>query len=171
MPFQHILFPVDFSPQSEQIVPAVRDLMTRFHSRVTLLHAIERQRTGGLDPSLGEGLLYGDDLVREQQKSLAAFQAAHFPSSPVDAVLERETPARAIADYAERHSVDLIIMPTHGYGPFRAALLGSVTAKVIHDTSCPVWTSVHAEKIHTPPYPYRLIVCAVADLEASIPVI
>jgi nucleotide-binding universal stress UspA family protein len=36
------------------------------------------------------------------------------------------------------------MMPTHGYGPFRRLLLGSVTAKVLHDASCPVWTSVHA---------------------------
>ena len=62
-------------------------------------------------------------------------------------------------------------MPTHGCGTFRAALLGSVTEKVIHDTRCPVWTSVHTEKIHNPVYPYRLLVCAIDELESSIPVI
>jgi len=67
--------------------------------------------------------------------------------------------------------VDLIIMPTHGCWTFRAALLGSVTEKVIHDTRCPVWTSVHTEKIHNPVYPYRLLVCAIDELESSIPVI
>ena len=173
MLFQHILFPVDFSPQCEQIVPAVRDLMTRFQARVTLLHSLEIRGAGGLDPSLGEGLLYFDNLLQEQQKSLAAFRAAHFSSSSsqVDSVLEKDSPARAIAAYAECHLVDLIMMPTHGYGPFRAALLGSVTAKVIHDTSCPVWTSVHTEKIHNPLYPYRLLVCAVDDLPTSVSVI
>ena len=60
------------------------------------------------------------------------------------------------------------MMPTHGYGRFRAALLGSVTAKVIHDTLCPVWTSAHIEKLHSPPYPCRLIMCAVDDGEESI---
>src|ERR1700688_4681003 len=44
------------------------------------------------------------------------------------------------------------MMPTHGYGPFRALLLGSVTAKVLHDAHCPVWTGVHAEMMmaHSP---------------------
>ena len=37
-------------------------------------------------------------------------------------------------------------MPTHGYGPFRRFLLGSVTAKVLHDVDCPVWTGPHLEQ-------------------------
>jgi nucleotide-binding universal stress UspA family protein len=38
------------------------------------------------------------------------------------------------------------MIPTHGYGPFRRFLLGSVTAKVLHDAECPVWTEVHLEQ-------------------------
>ena len=38
-------------------------------------------------------------------------------------------------------------MPTHGYGPFRRFILGSNTAKVLHDADCPVWTGVHVEEI------------------------
>ena len=34
--------------------------------------------------------------------------------------------------------VGLIAMPTHGYGPFRRFILGSNTAKVLHDADCPV---------------------------------
>ena len=41
---------------------------------------------------------------------------------------------------------DLVMMPSHGMGFFRRLLLGSVTAKVLHDLDCPVWTGVHAEK-------------------------
>ena len=44
---------------------------------------------------------------------------------------------------AEADDVDLILMPTHGYGTFRRLLLGSVTAKVLHDANCPVWTGTH----------------------------
>ena len=36
-------------------------------------------------------------------------------------------------------------MPTHGLGFFRSFLLGSVTAKVLHDVECPVWTGIHEE--------------------------
>jgi nucleotide-binding universal stress UspA family protein len=53
-------------------------------------------------------------------------------------------------------------MPTHGYGPFRRFLLGSVTAKVLHDAICPVWTGPHMES--APDYSsvhFHNIVCAI----------
>jgi len=54
------------------------------------------------------------------------------------------------------------MMPTHGHGAFRALFLGSVTAKVLRDTHCPVWTSVHAEDLssHSPDR-WKRILCAV----------
>ena len=42
--------------------------------------------------------------------------------------------------------MNLIVVPTHGYGPFRRFILGSVTAKILHDADCPVWTGVHLEE-------------------------
>jgi nucleotide-binding universal stress UspA family protein len=168
MQFQHVLFPVDFSPQCQQVVPAVQYVIGRFQSRLTLLHAIERNGGSRPEASGQQDLPERNDLAPEQQAKLMAFQAEHFRSNPVHIVVENNTPERAIAEYAQRHSVDLIMMPTHGYGPLHAALLGSVTGKIIHDTTCPVWTSVHTEKIHNPSYPYRLIVCAIDELESSI---
>ena len=53
-------------------------------------------------------------------------------------------------------------MPTHGYGPFRRYLLGSNTAKVLHDADCAVWTGVHL--LEPPPagsIPFRNILCAI----------
>ena len=37
-------------------------------------------------------------------------------------------------------------MGTHGYGAFYRFLLGSVTAKVLHESQCPVWTGAHLEE-------------------------
>lgn len=52
-------------------------------------------------------------------------------------------PALKIVEYARGEDAGLMVMPTHGYGPFRRFLLGSVTAKVLHDAECPVLTGVH----------------------------
>jgi nucleotide-binding universal stress UspA family protein len=54
-------------------------------------------------------------------------------------------PAREIVKYAASEPFDLIVMPTHGYGPFRRFLLGSVTAKVLHDAGSAVLTGPHME--------------------------
>jgi nucleotide-binding universal stress UspA family protein len=53
-------------------------------------------------------------------------------------------------------------MPTHGYGPFRRFLMGSVTAKVLHDATCPVLTGVHIENAPIPEtVHFKAIACAV----------
>jgi hypothetical protein len=67
-----------------------------------------------------------------------------------------------IVDHAKSERIDLIMMPTHGYGPFRALLLGSVTAKVLHDAECPVWTMIHTDKkVADPADRWRRSLCAV----------
>jgi nucleotide-binding universal stress UspA family protein len=59
-------------------------------------------------------------------------------------------------------------MPTHGRGPFRRFLLGSVTAKVLHDADCPVWTGAHlAENAAAELQMIRHVLCAVDHSDAS----
>jgi nucleotide-binding universal stress UspA family protein len=52
---------------------------------------------------------------------------------------------------------------------FRSLLIGSVTAKVLHDANCPVWTATHAEEQHSPAVP-RTVLCAV-DGSSKTPVL
>jgi nucleotide-binding universal stress UspA family protein len=54
-------------------------------------------------------------------------------------------------------------MPTRGFGPFRRMLLGSVTAKVLHDAHCPVLTGPHLEKAIDSGHWFKIqrIMCAV----------
>jgi nucleotide-binding universal stress UspA family protein len=63
---------------------------------------------------------------------------------------------------AQRENTDLIMMPSKGLGRFRRLLFGSVTAKVLHDVSCPVFTSAHEpDPALASPRGYRSIICAV----------
>jgi nucleotide-binding universal stress UspA family protein len=77
-------------------------------------------------------------------------------------VLADGDPAGRIVGFAQDEKAGLIVMPTHGYGPFRRFILGSVTAKVLHDADCPVLTGVHMEDapgLET--MSFRTVVCAV----------
>ena len=38
------------------------------------------------------------------------------------------------------------MLPTHGLSVLRRFLIGSVTAKVLHDAECAVWTGIHMEE-------------------------
>jgi nucleotide-binding universal stress UspA family protein len=64
---------------------------------------------------------------------------------PVERVLREGFPSEQIVRFAAEGEVDLIVLPTHGYGPFRRFLLGSVTSKVLHDAQCAVLTGAHME--------------------------
>src|SRR5581483_8938570 len=79
----------------------------------------------------------------------------------VQTTLLEGDPAMQIVGFAAREKVGLIVMPTHGYGPFRRFILGSNTAKVLHDAECPVWTGVHLEEAPAAGIPPRRILCAV----------
>jgi nucleotide-binding universal stress UspA family protein len=59
----------------------------------------------------------------------------------------------------------LIVMSTFGSGEFYRYLLGSVTAKVLHETPCPVWTGAHLEDPPAREFAVRNILCSV-DLNA-----
>jgi nucleotide-binding universal stress UspA family protein len=90
----------------------------------------------------------------------------------VSRVAEQGDPAVVISDYAERQAVDLIMMPTRGYGRFRSLLLGSVTAKVLHDAKCPVWTAAHLETAETPPRSeYQTVLCGIDATSKSVTLI
>jgi len=78
----------------------------------------------------------------------------------VKRVLLYGDPAREITKYAEAEKTGMIVMPTHGFGPFRQFLLGSVTAKVLHDAHCPVWTGVHNDGATAHPVAFKRILCA-----------
>jgi nucleotide-binding universal stress UspA family protein len=158
----HILLPVDFSERSSGAARCVRSLCSRFGPRVTALHVLPPPQTefGAMDVSgsvLSEIYLNRTSLASQDLEAFVAAELAGLSVTPV--VLEGD-PAGQIVEYAHAHSVDLIVMPTHGYGPFRRFILGSNTAKVLHDADCPVWTGIHIAELPAPT-PLRHVLCAV----------
>jgi nucleotide-binding universal stress UspA family protein len=163
---KHILFPYDFSERCAAAAPFVEAMARRFGSNVTLLTVAAPnwyigEPAGPLSFTRDQylGLLNSriEDALRNELAGI-----------PVTKEAEIGEPGAAITKLAHARQVDLIMMPTHGYGPFRRLLLGSVTAKVLHDAQCPVWTSAHA---NAPPNPNhvtgRNVLCAVDGTQKS----
>ena len=161
--FNTILFPIDFSERCRGAAHYVEALAGRFRSRVVLLHVVETTigQPGDLDfGGLATSIQWEDRLVRSQS-FLDCFMAEQDCLS-IERRLEAGDAARTIIRVAKAENADLIMMPTHGYGGFRRFILGSVTAKVLHDAECAVWTGVHMEA--APPLDaiqVRRILCAV----------
>jgi len=167
---KNILFPIDFSERCCGAAPFVRAMAQRFGARITLMSVVSpfwQAASGDLSGAL---IVDMDELKRDSETRLEGAFTREFADLTVDRFAEIGDPAEVITRYAHTQGADLIMMPTHGYGPFRSLLLGSVTAKVLHDAQCPVWTATHMED---PPalthVAGRNILCAVDATPKSSP--
>jgi nucleotide-binding universal stress UspA family protein len=164
-----ILFPVDFSDRCTAAAPHVVAMAGHFHAKVLVLHVLTLPPLWYGEVAAGEleALVNSDQLVGALKVKLSAYLREELqPVEGLERVVATGDPAGVITDYARQNGVKLIMAPTHGYGPFRRLLLGSVAAKVLHDAECPVWTDVHAEASLTP-RACRSVICAVDLREES----
>lgn len=156
-PIAHILFPFDFSTAAEQTAPMVSALARHFGARVTLFSVVPPAFE--LAPT-GMSLRVGDDPAvwkAALQSQLSQTLTDALAGLSVERVADVGDPAIRSVQYANRHGVDLIMLPTHGLGLFRRVVLGSVTAEVLHSARCPVWTAAHAEAQHAPAVPRTIL--------------
>jgi nucleotide-binding universal stress UspA family protein len=155
---EHILFPYDFSKQCTLVAPYVRAVACRFGAKVTLFSVIP---TAWDTKSPEMPILTGIAAPPTEMKGLLDKAAgALFAGLTVETAAAMGDAEFKIVQFARTNHVDLIMMPTHGFGTFRTLLIGSVTAKVLHDADCPVWTAAHAEEHLSPDVP-RTILCAI----------
>ncbi len=147
MPLKTILVPVDFSDRAMGAVRHAEALQKRFGSRLILLHVLPPPHYEFGAMEVGGTVL--EDLFRtrseQARRDLDQFLCSETPPPDCERILIEGDPSTQIVSTAQERDCDLIVMPTHGYGPFRRFILGSVTAKVLHDADCPVWTGVHLE--------------------------
>jgi len=156
---KHILFPFDFSQQVSLAAPFVRAIASRLDARITLIGVIP---PGWALPSVDLPAMVTVDIEEmklDLESRLDAAVSQEFTGLAVQSVATLGDPAFKITEFAHGNAVDLIMMPTHGFGLYRSLLIGSVTAKVLHDAKCPVWTATHAEEQRSRDVP-RTILCA-----------
>jgi nucleotide-binding universal stress UspA family protein len=95
---------------------------------------------------MGDGAVVEEVLARQEEQTrdrLKLFLADELKDLAVERIVDEGDPAELITTYCTSKRVGLVMMPTRGCSAFRRFLLGSVTAKVLHDVDCPVWTSSH----------------------------
>lgn len=163
---KHILFPVDFSERCCNAGPFVQAVAEHYGAKVTLFHALQPLWfTAMSDVPVAVDL---DAIKEDLEYRLNGAFTKEFAQVPVERTVQIGDPAGLIVQYAHQKNVDLIMMPSHGYGPFRSLLLGSVTAKVLHDARCPVWTGAHVEGPQSREHlACRNILCAVDETPKS----
>jgi nucleotide-binding universal stress UspA family protein len=158
---RRILVPVNFTDSCLAAGRFAEELASRCDADLFLVHVLEP-----LGSAVGFELAAMFEEGIRARREAASCELQTFlnlnPTERLQRVLLDGDAATEIVRFAHNESCDLILMPTRGFGVLRRLLLGSVTAKVLHDADCPVWTGVHPESLDADGHmSIRKVVCAV----------
>lgn len=131
-------------------------LVHHFHSELLILHVVKPLSYLGGSETTHE--LLKEDIANEHAKLKTCLGpeldgARHL--------VLKGNPAHEILRVAHDEKIDLIVMPTHGYGAFDRLILGSVTAKILHGSECPVWAGAHVQDVPIGQFAIHNILCGV----------
>jgi universal stress protein A len=139
MRLNEILFPTDFSPESEVAGLIAREMAVRADARLHVLHVV---------PPITDPSLPAESLARVARRLTDGLRA--------ETVLLTGGASRKIVDYAREKHIDLIVLGTHGRTGITLSILGSVAETVVRLAPCLVLTvpaSVLAERGAIPAAP------------------
>ena len=135
---KQILWPVDFSPSQEQILPYVLCLVREHDARLHLLHVtMDLEQCAGiydLEP------LQVNFLSAAQAKMDALCQGPLAGLEGLTALVACGDPVEKTLEYVQAHDIDLIVVGTHGHKGLKHAILGSVAENLLRRSPVPVLT-------------------------------
>jgi len=138
-----IMVPTDCSGFDREAIRVALRLAERSNAKVHLVRVSASAAFLGLAAS-GDGLaLSAEALQQEIDSELAELHAVAAEcrtetTADVTTSLERGPVADALAGFAKRNQVDLIVISTHGRSGFARLSMGSVTDSLIRSTTIPV---------------------------------
>lgn len=136
-----ILVATDLSPQSRKVIDYAVELKRLFDCEVFLLHAIELTETirfGIQQGHFTNAPLKFRTWATNQLENLTPHEFVKDPT--VHRLIEEGPAGERIPLCAAAHSVDMVILGTHGYGPIQQHFLGSTAEKVLKKLGEPVLT-------------------------------
>lgn len=136
-----ILVPTDFSDHAEHALLYAASLGERFGTTLHLLHVVTlhglENDTKEAFPDMTQLLKRADQVARERLDAGAATDGSG-EVSVIKSLTRAINAPEAIVDYANRKSIDLIVISTRGLTGLHNVLLGSVTERVVRFAPCPV---------------------------------
>jgi nucleotide-binding universal stress UspA family protein len=158
-----ILLPVDFPDASLPVICQAATLARHFSSEIVMLHVPTAQSRAAGVPDDSAKLARWDlltEILRASEKDQQQSLAAQLEGLAVKSLILEGDPAHIIVQTAQQENAGLIMKPSHG-STFDQFLLGTVTAKVLRRTECPVWTGAHLEVAPEQKFSLRNVHCAV----------
>jgi nucleotide-binding universal stress UspA family protein len=158
-----ILLPVDFPLASLDVIHQAATLARHFNSEMALLHVVTARSHAAGVPDDSRGMAAWDlpaAILEQARKQQDPSLGPELDGRTIRHKLVKGDIALAIVQEAEEEKADLIMMPSHSF-TFYQFLMGTVTAKVLHGTECPVWTGAHVQESPAEKFAIRNILGAV----------
>ena len=142
----------DGAPESRRALAYAAELAGGVGARLAVVRATDPPGTVDATLALDElGAATAHRLRARPMEELRQVVAELDPALEADAILLYGDPATELVRMS--FGVDLLVLGSRGHGPLRGALLGSVSARVIRDSACPVIVVPHNARLQpaTPP--------------------
>lgn len=122
---KNILVPSDFSDFAQLAADAAAELARRFEAKLFFFHCLENASTSPAQMS------------EQVEDALNAYREK-YPGIAIETGYSSGKVVPAIAQYAQEHAIDFLVMGSHGRSGKSEYFIGSVTQKVIRQVHCPV---------------------------------
>jgi nucleotide-binding universal stress UspA family protein len=141
MAIQRILFPTDFSTNSETALNYAANVAGALNAEIILFYCYQYPPIATEIPL--EGLEEEVNAVEKENKKrmseLIEYGLKINSSLKFDSIILFGDFTNYINDIVKKRSIDLIMMSTQGAGPLKSFFLGTNAATVIAKSSCPVF--------------------------------
>lgn len=136
--YKRILVPTDGSASSRLALQNAAEIAKLTGAEIILLHV-----TFTPQAYWGNNLAYGVTISQEELEQLGTEIIQETMNNldyevQITPQIVTGSPATSIIKMATDAKIDLIIMGSHGHGPFSGAFLGSVSQRVLAKSFCPV---------------------------------
>ena len=135
--FEKVLLPTDFSADSQRVLGYVKDIPGV--REVILLHVVDATRQSVKGWTHGPEIENAKILLEENRQVLekSGVKAEVAIETIVNTIMQGDIPL-TILEKADTENVSLIMMGARGKNTIQEILLGSVSASVIRNATCPV---------------------------------
>jgi nucleotide-binding universal stress UspA family protein len=141
-------------------------MLHHFPGELTLVHSYGLGSLAYSELAVSAPQLF-EEVRENEAKRLEHYAETHFREVQCEQIVRPEDIGYLVQNAIKHRGCDLVMLPTRGNGVLRRMLLGSVTAKILHDSDCAVWTATEAALEAPGNLPYRSVLCAVDGGEES----
>lgn len=136
---KNILFATDFSETSRNALPLATALARHYQSTLILANVLEEVPITSIPMDRLPAEIEGERTVAEE-RVVELLKSELFRDLKTEVAIEPGFIWPVLAKMMQDRKIDLVILGTHGRGPIKRLLLGSVAEEICRHAPCPVIT-------------------------------